>query len=188
MARPREFNNDTALEGALQIFWENGFSATNLPDLLKAMGLTRGSFYKAYGDKRSVYLEALKRYDECYVGQTVNRLTDVRLGPPMERILTMFNNNIDDRAPLKNRRGCLICNAMVELGPIDSDVAKITSSMWARIQNALTLNLQEKMTDKSLASQQATIITNLYFGSQAVSKTGASTPDWHGIIRTITMA
>ena len=76
MARPREFEMDEALEGAMQIFWRQGYGATNLPDLLKAMGLTRGSFYKAFGDKRSVYLEALKRYDENNISAAVQLLGD----------------------------------------------------------------------------------------------------------------
>ena len=48
MARPRAFDEDVALDGAMHIFWRQGYGATNLPDLLNAMGLTRGSFYKAY--------------------------------------------------------------------------------------------------------------------------------------------
>ena len=69
MGRPREFDPDTAIAGAMQIFWRQGYKATNLPDLLAAMGLTRGSFYKAYGDKQAVFLEALDHYDREVVSR-----------------------------------------------------------------------------------------------------------------------
>ncbi len=72
MARPREFDIEEAVEGAMQIFWRQGYGATNLPDLLTAMGLTRGSFYKAFKDKRAVYLAALQRYDEQVIGGAVS--------------------------------------------------------------------------------------------------------------------
>ena len=74
MARPREFDPEKALKGATDIFWRQGYKATNLPDLLAAMGLTRGSFYKAFRDKESVYLQALDHYDRSVVTPTVNRL------------------------------------------------------------------------------------------------------------------
>ena len=63
MARPREFEYEDALRGAMDVFWTQGYRATNLPDLLKAMGLTRGSFYQAFGDKEAAYLNALDYYD-----------------------------------------------------------------------------------------------------------------------------
>ncbi|NJM33970.1 MAG: hypothetical protein HC850_03830 [Rhodomicrobium sp.] len=58
MARPREFDTDEAIEKAMQVFWEKGHGAA-LPDLLGGMEIARGSFYKAFSDKKSVYLMAL---------------------------------------------------------------------------------------------------------------------------------
>ena len=75
MARPREFDSDTALDGAIDIFWRRGYEGTNLPDLLKAMSLTRGSFYAAYGDKHSVFVAALTRYEEVYLGKLLQSIS-----------------------------------------------------------------------------------------------------------------
>ena len=116
MARPREFELDEAVEGAMQIFWRQGYGATNLPDLLLAMGLTRGSFYKAFGDKRSVYLEALKRYDENNISAAVKMLSDAGSGDGVARIEKLFEGAFDGAALESERRGCLVCNAMVETG------------------------------------------------------------------------
>ncbi len=190
MARPREFDPDQAIEGAMEIFWENGYGATNLPDLLDAMGLTRGSFYKAFGDKRSVYIEALKRYDQIYIGSTVALLTTPSEEDGYSRLLKLFEEGINDRASRENRRGCLVCNAMVELGPTDAAVAQLTAKMCARMQEAIYIALTDgretRATSEDLLKQQSIILTNLYFGAQAINKSGNPSPDWKELLRTIT--
>ena len=80
MARPREFNYEDALHGAMNIFWQKGYRATTLPDLLAAMEMTRGSFYQAFGDKEATYLEALDCYDEAVVSKTVEMLSRCKEG------------------------------------------------------------------------------------------------------------
>src|ERR687891_349404 len=70
MARPREFDIDEALEAAMGAFWVRGYEATSLADLMQAMGLQKGSIYKAFGDKHALFLCALQRYlDQMYEAQ-----------------------------------------------------------------------------------------------------------------------
>src|ERR1700733_16129953 len=60
--RPREFDMDVALDQAIRVFCEQGYSATSIGDLIDAMGLASGSIYKAFRDKRAVFLAAFDRY------------------------------------------------------------------------------------------------------------------------------
>jgi len=53
MARQREFERDTALNGAVHVFWAMGYAATSTDDLLQSMGIGRQSFYNAFGSKRA---------------------------------------------------------------------------------------------------------------------------------------
>ncbi len=48
MARPREFNEETALDGAMDVFWEHGYEGVALLELREGMGIGRGSLYKGY--------------------------------------------------------------------------------------------------------------------------------------------
>jgi TetR/AcrR family transcriptional regulator, transcriptional repressor for nem operon len=181
---------EDAIEGAMQIFWEKGYGATNLPDLLEAMMLTKGSFYKAFGDKRSIYLEALKRYDRLHIGAAAAMLQDTNTRNGKSRLLALFRDNLNGNTPREERRGCLMCNAMVELGPNDAEVAHLTAKMYARIQQSVFVALKDSIPPPPLSddnlTQQSVIITNMYFGAQALSKSGQTPPDWSELLTAIT--
>ena len=59
--RPREFDIDEALDKAIPVLCGRGYHGTSINDLADAMQLTVGSIYKAFKDKRGVFLAALDR-------------------------------------------------------------------------------------------------------------------------------
>ncbi|MCT4611657.1 MAG: TetR/AcrR family transcriptional regulator [Pelagimonas sp.] len=174
MARPREFEEQAALEGAMQIFWRQGFMATNLPDLLRAMGLTRGSFYKAFHDKERVYLLALDRYDQKVVTTTVQALQGCDQTLALDCLMMLFSE------PENPQRGCFICNAMVELAPVNPEVALRANAMAARIGAAILSVVQRcyPALPRGEAQQTADVILHLYFGYQAMVKSQSEHANW----------
>ena len=74
--RPRGFDEETAVERAMGVFWSRGYHATALPDLLRATKLSRGSLYAAFGDKHSLFLRSLDRY----IADALTRM-DIELDP-----------------------------------------------------------------------------------------------------------
>ncbi|MCX4820742.1 TetR/AcrR family transcriptional regulator [Streptomyces sp. NBC_01142] len=64
--RPRGFDRDTALEQALTEFWRHGYEATSIASLTAAMGINPPSLYGAFGDKRKLFTEAVRRYGQTY--------------------------------------------------------------------------------------------------------------------------
>lgn len=60
--RPRAFDREAALEAAMRLFWRDGYDATSVSALTRAMGVTPPSLYAAFGDKRRLFLEAAERY------------------------------------------------------------------------------------------------------------------------------
>jgi AcrR family transcriptional regulator len=62
--RPRSFDRSRALERAMHLFWRQGYEATSVSDLTRAMGINPPSLYAAFGDKEQLYLEALARYQQ----------------------------------------------------------------------------------------------------------------------------
>src|ERR1700692_4905861 len=67
MARPREFDTDAAVDGAIAVFREHGFEGTSAQMLVDAMRIGRQSLYAAFGDKWQLYCSAARRYGmgEC---------------------------------------------------------------------------------------------------------------------------
>jgi len=62
--RPRSFDEGDALEKATQVFWSKGYDGVTIDDLVDGMGVGRPSLYAVFGDKRTIFLRALKAYAE----------------------------------------------------------------------------------------------------------------------------
>jgi len=67
MPRTKDFNETEVLEKALRTFWCKGYEATTTRDLAQASGISYGSLYHAYRDKRTLFLAALDYYQQRYV-------------------------------------------------------------------------------------------------------------------------
>jgi TetR/AcrR family transcriptional regulator, copper-responsive repressor len=63
--RPKAYDPDQALQGAMQAFWALGFSGTSVDVLSDATDMNRPSMYAAFGDKRALYLKTLERYTQA---------------------------------------------------------------------------------------------------------------------------
>ncbi len=72
--RPRTFDRNTAVDHFRDLFWQNGFAGTSIDDLQAAAGIQRGSFYAAFQDKESAYLEALTLYANEFAKQAEQAL------------------------------------------------------------------------------------------------------------------
>ena len=53
--RPRQFNEEQALEAAMEQFWAVGYEATSLQDLLRVMKLSKSSLYQTFGSKHDLF-------------------------------------------------------------------------------------------------------------------------------------
>src|SRR5947199_10530244 len=62
MARPKEFDPETALDKAIELFWRKGYEATSIEDLVASMDINGGSLYETLGDKQKLFLACVDRY------------------------------------------------------------------------------------------------------------------------------
>ncbi len=145
MARPREFDLDIALENAITVFWEKGFGDASLPDLLNGMGVTRGSLYKAFKDKRSLYLQVLNTYEKQTVGQAVALLTQEG-SDGWDNILSLFAS-IEEAYAAGDRRGCLLCSAVAGPASFDAEISEVAVQALEKLRVAFGVALEK--TDRS---------------------------------------
>lgn len=131
---PKQFDRQEALERAVELFWERGFEATSLSDLVDSMRIGRQSLYDTFGDKRALFLQALEHYCASMTGPMVGELE--RAGSPLgniRRVLELWKARASDAA----RRGCFAGNSCAELGESDPDVMRVVASNFERMERAL---------------------------------------------------
>jgi TetR/AcrR family transcriptional repressor of nem operon len=128
---------DEATARAMDLFWLRGYEESALPELLQCMGIVRGSFYKAYGDKRSVWLAALDHYDQTVVQPVAAALTDPSRGDGLVRIAEFLDAPAAAVRCSGDRRGCFLCNAAMGTATDDTLGRERILAMVARLENSL---------------------------------------------------
>ena len=120
MARTKAFDETATLDRAMSLFWQQGYEATSVRDLLAGAGISSSSLYATYGDKREVYLAALERYRARERADFAAALAEAR---PLRPLLAgLYAAMIDDLLADDGRRGSFTLNAAVELGGRDPAV------------------------------------------------------------------
>ncbi len=136
MARPREFDEEAALDAATNCFWTRGYEAASTRDLAEQMGITGASLYNAYGDKRALYRQVLDRY----AAQALARCAASLEGDdPLKAIEAVFDalaaQGIDD----DQRRGCLVVNTGLETAPHDPEFRSLVTAVFDRLEGLFRL-------------------------------------------------
>lgn len=176
MARPREFEIDDALMRAMNVFWAHGYDAASLPILLDGMGLTRGSLYKAFIDKRNLFMKVLDRYEREAVIPATHLLTT---GPTdgSERIRTLFDS-IVDVVEHGDHRGCLLCSAAAGVASIDVDIAQTVHKQIDAMRDAFDVALSESDAFSHVSTQDrretANLLLSQYVGLRVLVRSNAS--------------
>lgn len=139
----KQFDRDEALKRAEHAFWAGGYETTSMEELLRAMGIQKGSFYATFNSKHAALLETLQRY-------VLERFSDfntlARQHPPLEALEKHFDAVVEESSGKLGRRGCFLVNAALELAPRDRAV-------WQLVRN--TLESHQGFYRKLLSSAQA---------------------------------
>ena len=109
MARLKAFDEDRALDLAVDCFWSRGYEGTSVRDLAESMGIGGASLYNTYGDKRALFVRSLERYANRSMRERIARLEANRR--PKEAILAFLAEIIDRSVADPDRKGCLLVNS-----------------------------------------------------------------------------
>ena len=177
MARPREFDINEALSNAMSAFWSQGYEATSMTDLMEAMGLQKGSIYKAFGDKHNLYLQSLKHYLDKTLDYHREKLEDVKR--PKQAIKEWLAGGIGNCCANSVNRGCLMINAISELSNKDSDVQVLTKDHINSLHQLLTATIRLGQTNEEIrtdipAKDLANLIIVNLIGILTLAKSGLS--------------
>lgn len=134
VGRPREFDTDQVLEAAMRAFWAKGYESTSLTDLVAATGLHKGSLYQAFGDKHSLFVQALQRYlDEML---RLEHEAVSKAATPLQGLKDVLHGMIDmtdddDDCPM----GCLAVNSLIEMVPHDEKIEQIMANHMGLVRS-----------------------------------------------------
>ncbi len=132
MARPREFDEATVLDAAVQCFWHHGYEATSVRDLIRETGLTGASLYNAFGDKRAFYEKALNHYVESSIVARIRRCRELA---PRDAIEAFFAEILKRSLGDRQHKGCMLVNAALDVAAHDRALQKNVASVLAGMES-----------------------------------------------------
>ncbi|MEL6617338.1 MAG: TetR/AcrR family transcriptional regulator [Pseudomonadota bacterium] len=160
MARPRSFDTEVAIDKAMQVFWTHGYEGASLPDLLEGMGLTRGSLYKAFTDKKTLFLKVLDHYESKAVQAGVALLTDPAIPDGADRIRAMFTSAYQAVTD-GDQRGCLLCTAAAGPSAYDRDIARAVEAGLSELRDGMAAALEASPAHADLDAEGRRVLADV---------------------------
>lgn len=121
MARNVEFNEEEAIQKAMEVFWKKGYNDTSLRDLTEAMKINSSSLYNTIGDKHELFVRCVKHYTEIRKKDLQKRLASAK-SP-----LTILVNYINDAVAviISEANSCMAIKTAFEVATNDQRIKDI---------------------------------------------------------------
>ncbi len=178
MARPREFDEASALEAALLVFWRKGFAATTIRELAEATGLGRQSLYNTFGDKRALFVASLELYRRR-IDADLERLRDPDAG--LQQVRVYIEGAVQSQRALGSGACMLVATAF---GPTidDPEIASAVRGGARSVRTALAGVVARGVQTGSIAEgtsprKAAAMLYSLLNGLSALARTGGTAAD-----------
>lgn len=121
----KSFDEETAVENAMQVFWKKGFEPTSIADLLTETGLNKGSLYNAFGGKQQLFVKALQKYDQERQAMLAKLEA---MDDPQKAIATFLDNTVEKTVADEDRKGCFMFNTALQINAHDEEVNTIVTN------------------------------------------------------------
>lgn len=149
MARPKEFDVAEALAAATDAFWDRGYEATSMQDLMEVMGLHKGSIYNSFGDKHELFVTCLVGYlDTGYQKIAESIASEASAIAGLKNAFRAVQGTSCD----PSRKGCLGMNTVAELVPHDGIVTQLVDQHFTKVATLVTKTIARGQADGELRS------------------------------------
>lgn len=175
--RPLSFNREKALEQAMLKFWQYGYEATSVQDLVAAMGITAPSLYTAFGDKERLFMEAVQYYQQ----KNACRIDEIFANAPTAKIaveLYLHESTLKLVQP-STPHGCMLVTAATNCSPESTHVQDALTQRRLDLKNKIKVRLARGRNDGDVASTQnleqvASFYSTIIQGMTIQARDGAS--------------
>jgi TetR/AcrR family transcriptional repressor of nem operon len=176
MARLKAFDEDRAIDLAVDCFWARGYEATSVRDLSEAMGIGGASLYNAYGDKRELFARALERYANRSMRERVARI-EAR-SAPREAIEAFLAEIVDRSVKDPDCKGCLLVNTALDVAPHDPEIGGLVEGYLGEIRAFFRRNLEAARRAREVpkgidAETVSAHLLGVVLGIRVLARTGA---------------
>lgn len=145
--RPRSFDRDEALRLAMQVFWNKGYEGTTMADLTTAIGVKAPSLYAAFGDKNSLFREAVDFYSTTTAAGPMNALKQGK--GVREDLFNMLHESIAVFAG----KGCMVVTSAINCAPENSAHAEELRARRHKKRAALEKRFRQAQKQEELKAE-----------------------------------
>ncbi|MGI9391119.1 MAG: TetR/AcrR family transcriptional regulator [Boseongicola sp.] len=172
----KTYDSAEVIDRAKHAFWGTGYEATSISNLLDATGLNRGSLYAEFGDKRGLFLEALRAYDanqrEAFLGELAAN------NAPLEAVAAAFSVAAEVPKDGVTPTGCLLVNTALELAPHDPEVRAFIKVSFAAVEQFFADRLHDAKRRGELKAcvdpdTAAKTLLGMFLGLRVLTRSGA---------------
>lgn len=161
----------------MRVFWEHGYHATSVQDLMKAAGIQKQSLYCAFGDKRSLFLKCLNLYTKQTLFEIQRMLNET--DSALEGIARVMRFATQAPESKNSPPGCLMANTALELGLNDPGVADEIRRMFRGLEKMLSAAVRRAQAQGEISKKLDGLavgqsLANTVSGIRILEKTGAS--------------
>ena len=159
--RPRCFDRTSALERAMEVFWERGYEGASLSDLTAAMEIASPSLYAAFGSKEALFRESVTHYsqtDGSGLWQSLDSQPTAR-----EAVASLLKASAEASTQPNKPTGCFLVLAMANCAPENAEVQNELRDRRNFLGDLVRLRLDRGVADGDLPPGTDTRALSAYF-------------------------
>lgn len=154
-----QFDRTDIIEKSIELFWQNGYTATSMQNLVKATGLKPGSLYLAFGNKEGLYRESLAAYAATNIKLIQKNL---RSAPSLEAGIINLFRRIVDETKRKDYCSCFLLKTQLELAAEGNDLYQLAETELAGIENFFQSQLEEIYDKETSIRRASSLMLQIY--------------------------
>ncbi|PKV92029.1 TetR family transcriptional regulator [Amycolatopsis echigonensis] len=175
--RPRAFDREHALTQAMLVFWERGYDGASLAELTEAMGIKPPSLYAAFGDKETLFREAIEHYQSVYGQYTMRALTEESTA--RAAVEAMLRDNARAYVEPGHPKGCMVVLAATNCTQANASVWEFLAASRDNVRRQLRERLRRGVEDGDLAATVDTdalsaLYATVFYGLTMQARDGVS--------------
>ena len=141
--RPKVFDREAALDKAMTLFWQHGYEATSLSDLVEATGAKAPTLYAEFVNKEGLFRAVLDHYIAHFAAKHEAKLCcdDKRVDEALKDYFTAVATCYTSK---DTPAGCFMINTSAALAASSKEIAKTIKSRHAVQEQTLREFLQHR--------------------------------------------